>query len=418
MKKLSERTRNSKFLQVLIGCVVANMSASQYIWSVFSKQYIIEYGWTASQATLPYTLNVVMSGTFVLVAATLSDILAPRFVLLMGTICCSLGWYICGASAVPWMIVIGFGLLCGMSCSLLPNSTTPTAVKWAPANRKGIAAGISHCANGFSSIYMAPLATALMTLGMQSAFKTFALICLCLGLFGFVNLLTPTPEIIAEGQQAVSKNGKVVGDAFVLPEISLRKAIKTPTFWIWWLVNCCSLIGGSMVFSQCAMIAKVQGNWDAGFILVCILALGNGLGRLFWTNMIDKLGVYKTYTLLLSVAAVNMLLFGFYRNIPLLVVGAFISGLCYGGPNAMLYTVGAKEFGSKHLGSIMGGLNTSFAVNGAIGATLIAAMYDINGTYTPAYIFGAICMVVAIILVQMGKKLYEKRVAQAMAAAK
>lgn len=78
-----------------------------------------------------------------------------------------------------------------------------------------------------------------------------------------------------------------------------------------------------------------------------------------------------------------MMLFATYRTIPLLVMGAFIAGLCYVGPNAMLYSVGAKEFGSRHLGSIMGGLNTSFAVNGLIGATLIAALYDLRGTYPP-----------------------------------
>lgn len=227
-----------------------------------------------------------MSGTFVIVAATLADHISPRFVPLLGTICCASRWFICGSTnSLPW-IIVGFGILCGMSCSLLQNSTTPTAVKWVPANRKGIGTGISHCANGFSSVYMAPLASALLGLGAMRAFKTFALIRLILGLIGFVNLLTPTEEIIAEGQRAVNgKNGKKAAEVFILPEILQKQAIKTPTFWPWWCINCFSLIGGSMVFSQCAMIAQVQGNWTGGFLLVAILAIGNGLSQLLFTSL-------------------------------------------------------------------------------------------------------------------------------------
>lgn len=411
---MDAKTRQQKFLRVLIGCITFNLSASQYVWSVFSKYYITEAGWSATTATLPYSINVFISGFGVLIAGPLGDRIPPRFVALIGTALCTAGWFICGMSTEAWLITIAFGLMCGLSCSFLPNATTPTAVKWAPADKKGIAAGISHACNGFSSVYMAPLANALMVLGAAAAFKSFSAICLCLGLLGSINLLTPTPEIIADGQKAVVKDGKKQAEAFILPEVSIKQAVKTKTFWLMWLMTVCALIGGTMVFSQCAMIAKVQGNWDAGFVLVAILAIANGCGRLLFSHLMDRLGTYKTYTIMWSLAAVNMAMFPIYNNIPLLIVGVCISGATYGGTNVVLYTAASREFGSRYLGSIIGGLNTGFGINGLIGPTIIAMLYDLRGDYIPAYYIGAVLMAAAVIMVQMLKKEHNNRIAEVL----
>ena len=58
--------------------------------------------------------------------------------------------------------IVGFGMLAGAGIGAGYASTTPAAVKWFPAARTGLVTGLVVAGFGLSSVYIAPLANALI----------------------------------------------------------------------------------------------------------------------------------------------------------------------------------------------------------------------------------------------------------------
>lgn len=398
-KTKNGHSQMSSFIQVMIACVIINLAnGSAYVWSVYGQNLINEGGWSAFMASLPYTVNVVVSSFSSLLGGWICDQFQPRVSALIGGVCFFIGWFVSGSTSNPWLIIICYGLFCGCAQGMVPNATTSTAGKWAPEGYKGLATGISHSANGFSSIYMAPLGAVLLSMGRTRAFHTMAFIALCLVVVGSIFLRKPEFSISVSKGNSNPKN-----------TIKFFDAIKMPAYWLLFLINAIGLIGGGVVFSQCAMIAQVQAGWKGGYILVMILALSNGGGRIFCNGISDRIGIYKTFTIMFAVAAVNFALFSFYHSVPLLIVGIILTGITFGGLNSMLYSAAAFEFGSQNLGRIQGSLAIGYLFQGLFGATLAGSVLDKYGNYSVAFVFSAVCMIIVLVLTQILRKDHEKR---------
>src|SRR5512147_1831460 len=113
-----------------------------YAWSVFSKQLVEAvdrggFGWTKTQATLPYTLAIACFALMMVPAGRLQDKVGPRVVASAGGILTGLGLVVAGFASpgAVWPAVVGFGLLAGTGFGLGYAAATPAAVKWFPPER-------------------------------------------------------------------------------------------------------------------------------------------------------------------------------------------------------------------------------------------------------------------------------------------
>lgn len=394
----TERTHMSKFIQVLIAAVIVNLAnGSNYVWSVYGQHMINEGGWSATLASLPYTLNIVVSAFSPLIGGWICDKYSPKISIYISGVLFFLGWFLCGSvnPSNAWAIILLYGVLLGFAQGTNPNAASSSVGKWAPANLKGLATGISHSANGFSSAWMSLLGTALLAVGLKTAFHTMAFIAAGLCFIGGTLMLKP--EFKAGEANVTAKDADESTQTY-------RGLLKTKTFWLIFAINALCLIGGGSVFSQCAMIAQVQAGWKGGYILVVILALSNGGGRILYNGLSDKIGVYKGYTVMFIAAIIGMVTLFFATNIPLLIIGVVLVGSAFGGANAMLYAVNAHEFGTKALGKAHGATVIGYLFNGFLGSTIAGISLDKTGSYSIAYIFGIAALIVSIILVQVLKK--------------
>ncbi len=120
-----------------------------YAWSVFSKQLVETvdkggFGWTKTQATMPYTLAIAVFGVMMIPAGRLQDKLGPRVVASLGGILTGVGLIIASLSTAASILpaVIGFGLFAGTGFGLGYAAATPAAVKWFPPEKKGLITGL------------------------------------------------------------------------------------------------------------------------------------------------------------------------------------------------------------------------------------------------------------------------------------
>lgn len=129
-----------------------------YTWSVIKKAIPSEWGWTDADKALPYSIACIIFSLVMVPAGRLQDRIGPRWVATAGGILTGIGCVIASyASTVLWF-VIGFGIFAGAGIGLGYAAATPPAVKWFPARKTGLIAGLVVAGFGLASVYISPIA--------------------------------------------------------------------------------------------------------------------------------------------------------------------------------------------------------------------------------------------------------------------
>jgi OFA family oxalate/formate antiporter-like MFS transporter len=129
-----------------------------YTWSVIKKAIPADWGWDDADKALPYSIACIVFALMMVPAGRLQDKIGPRWVAMAGGILTGLGCIIASYSTSVLFYVLGFGILAGAGIGLGYASATPPAVKWFPARRTGLIAGMVVAGFGLASVYISPLA--------------------------------------------------------------------------------------------------------------------------------------------------------------------------------------------------------------------------------------------------------------------
>ena len=113
-----------------------------YSWSVVSKSIPTEWGWSEAGKSWPYSVACLVFSLVMVPAGRMQDRIGPRVVATIGGVLVGLGMIIASLTTSSLGYIIGFGLLAGAGIGFGYASTTPPAVKWFPAARTGLIAGL------------------------------------------------------------------------------------------------------------------------------------------------------------------------------------------------------------------------------------------------------------------------------------
>ncbi len=153
---------------------------------------------------------------------------------------------------------------------------------------------------GGGAIIGSPLAVALMahfqsstSVGVWQTFVVMGVIYFCLMMCGvfFVRIAPPTWQ--PANYTPATQPKKLVTTS----NITADNAIKTPQFWLLWIVLCTNVTAGIGVLSQASPMIQemfhVSAAVGAGFVV--LLSLFNLVGRFFWSFLSDYIGRKQTY---------------------------------------------------------------------------------------------------------------------------
>ena len=251
---------------------------------------------------------------------------------------------------------------------------------------------------GSAAIYISPLTQWL--LGRTTIQNTF----LTLGAGAFVLillfslLLNNPPEGYKPAGVAPAAGGPVRKVVISGRDRDWPEMLKTPQFYLLWLIYVLSAAAGLMIIANAALIAKDQAAWEAGFVGVMILAAFNTLGRVLAGFVSDRFGRTRTMILAFALQAVNMALFIRYDTQALIIFGTAFTGLCYGTIFTLMPAPTADFYGVRNLGVNYGLLFTGFGVAGVLGPILGGRIRDVSGSYTTSYTISAVLLLVAAVL--------------------
>ncbi|GAA2564479.1 hypothetical protein GCM10010210_44440 [Pseudonocardia hydrocarbonoxydans] len=217
---------------------------------------------------------------------------------------------------------------------------------------------------------------------------------------GWMLIRVPAPDWKPEGwEPSTQKTGSLISTA----NVSAANAIKTPQFWLLWVVLCFNVTAGIGILERASPIfqdffrdsspAETIAASAAGF--VAILSLANALGRILWSSLSDVLGRKNMYRIYLGVGALLYLLITLTTNSNRIVflISALLILSFYGAGFATVPAYLRDLFGTYQVGAIHGRLLTAWSTAGVLGPVIVNAIADAQiaagvegpGRYTLAF---------------------------------
>ncbi len=384
-------SRNRGWVVVLAGIAINLILGSLYAWGVLAKALVVEWHWSRTDAALPFTVSTAAFAVMMIFAGRMQDRLGPRVVALLGGIMFGIGLVGSSAARSPGIMLLTYGLLGGMGIGLCYSATTPPAIKWFPAHRKGLVTGMVVSGVGMAAVYVSPLTQLLLQ--KTSIPQTFLILGIgaTLAISIFSAFLTNPPQSF---QPVAASTDKPRPRIDAGTQADWHEMVRTAEFYRLWSMFALTASAGLMIIAHVAIIAREQARWEWGFVPVALLAIFNTLGRILSGYISDRIGRRETMLLAFVLQAVNMLAFAFYTTPGLLVFGSAFTGLCYGTIFTLMPAATADSYGVKNLGVNYGLVFTAFGVAGILGPILGGRIRDLSGSYAASYVISAVMLLV------------------------
>jgi len=386
---VEKTTKLKNPLVILMAATGINLTLGVlYSWSIISKNLVSVWGWSNSAASLPYTVAIIVFAIALLVAGRLQDKMGPKRFVMAGVVLVGLGLLASSFSTTPTMMVLSYGVLVGTGIGFGYSCVTPAVMKWWHRDKKGMVTGIVVGGFGVASVYVAPATSALIgALGLSMTFRVLGIFVLLTGL-PLSLLITNPPEGYVPAAPAARK--EAVEKPKVKPwNYDWKEMLKTRHFFILWIMFALASSAGLLIIGSISLIAVEQAGFNAGFLLVGLLAIFNASGRIGGGMLSDKIGRIRTLQLMVILQGINMLLFSFYSTALLVAVGTAAAGVAYGALLSIFPSMTSDYYGMKNFGLNYGVLYTAWGIAGAIGPVIAAAVRDTTGSFDMAYMISA-----------------------------
>ena len=378
-----------------------------YTWSVISKGIPSEWGWTEADKSLPYAVACMVFCLVMVPAGRMQDKLGPRGVATLGGLLVGFGMIAASFTTSPIGYVIAFGVFAGAGIGFGYASATPPAVKWFPPAKTGMIAGIVVSGFGLASVYAAPLAKWLISAyGLQITIMILGILFTVV-VVGLAQFLKPPRTVLkfnTGSGDAGGVNNETNGQLQKKENFTSGEMLKTWQFYILWFTFACGAGAGLMVIGKLAIIAKVQANIELGFLLVAILAIGNGGGRVLAGILSDKLGRRATLFGCFVVQAVMVILLSqakgsnILTSVPILALISALIGANYGANLSLFPSITKDFYGLKNFGMNYGLVFTSWGVGGFMLALLAGKVYVQTQSFNFAYYSSSVLLIAAALI--------------------
>lgn len=407
----TEDTPSAARIDIVIAAIAIQYCLGAiYAWSAFTPT-LQEAGWTVSQTQIVFSVGLVTFAVVMVLAGRLLPKLGPRTVCMSGGVLLGLGYALAGlfgGTSFP-LLLIFIGIMGGAGIGLSYVVPIAVGVRWYP-HRKGLISGLAVAGFGFGAMLWIKLAGEwghlLDTIGLGGTLLAYGItFAVVIGIGSLWMFFPPEgwqPAVPASKAQAVSAG----------PSLNSGAMLRTPQYFIILLSFAFGAAAGLMsigIMKQFPKEALVDAGYDkekalviAGTAAAVYYALANGLGRIIWGMVGDRLGCKRSIILMSILQGLIVYSFQFMAGTPfLLFAGAALIGFNYGGIFALFPTITAETFGAKHIGQNYGWVFLAYAIGGILGPNLAGKLGDMGNFPLAFTICGALCIVAGLIVLPL-----------------
>jgi len=427
---MSEQKVMNRWWVVVGGILIQLCLGAIYAWSVFTKKITVSpdnggvYGFTAKEAAWVFSAGL---ASFALVMVMVGPWAKkkPRAATALGGIVLGLGYILGGFLGKSFLMqLVCIGLVGGAGIGIAYVVPIAVGIKWFP-DKKGMIAGLGVAGFGFGATLWVKLAgswfggllntTSVFGLpGVQSVFFIYGLAFLVIVLIGSLFMVDPPAGYKPIGWEPPAPHEKGGSAA---PDMTSKQMLATPQYYMLVAMFTGSALAGLMVIYCIRLfgIDALQASGAApdaeaaGIIAGTAMAwyaILNGLGRIVWGTISDKIGRKGALFTMCLLQGIIMFIFLKMGGTEWgLIVGACIIGFNFGGNFALFPTATADYFGTKNLGPNYGWVFLAYGVAGIAGPQVAGYFKDaaltsgagVGAWTTPFSIAGAACIAAAVI---------------------
>ncbi len=427
---MSEQKVMNRWLVVLGAILIQLCLGAIYAWSVFTKKITLPiadgglYGFSAKEAAWIFSAGLATFALVMVLAGRLQAKLGPRPIAIAGGIVLGAGYILGGFLGTSFATqLICIGVIGGAGIGLAYVVPIAVGVKWFP-DKKGMITGLAVAGFGFGATIWVKLAgswfggllnttTVFGLPGVQSVFFIYGVAFLVLVLLGSIVMVNPPAGYKPKGWNppATSEAGNATGAI----NLSSSEMLRKPQFYALWLMFCGSALAGLMVI-YCIRLFGIDALQASGAVTTATkagaitgtamawYAILNGLGRIVWGTVSDKIGRKLALFLMCLFQGIVMLLFlKLGASVSGLIIGACIIGFNFGGNFALFPAATADFFGNKSVGTNYAWVFLAYGVAGIAGPQIAgyfkdaAKGGDVTAWATPFVVAGIACLAAAVI---------------------
>ena len=400
--------------QLLIGILCMVMIANlQYGWNLFVDPMSKAQGWSRAAIGGAFSVFVLAETWLVPVESWFVDRFGPRFVVMAGGILVALAWSLNAMAHTIPMLYAG-AIVGGIGAGAVYGTCVGNAVKWF-VGRRGLATGLTAAGFGAgAAATVVPIQDAIAAHGYQAAFLWFSLGQGLVILIASQFLRAPSADLTPMAVVNNPQTGRDYAPAEVL---------KTPIFWLLYVMFTLVAAGGLIVTAQFASIAADFGVAKshlsllgiAGTVLTVALRVDNvlnGLARPFFGWVSDKIGREQTMFIAFSLGAVAIWSLAQYGHDPVMFV--ICSGAIYftwGEIYSLFPATCTDAYGRKYAATNAGMLYTAKGTASLLVpySAYIAAKGDWHAVFWMGAIANVIVALLAVLVLRPMRLAHQRR---------
>lgn len=353
-------------------------------FGVFINPLIAEFGWTRATISGAASLAYFLSGLLGVLIGRLNDRVGPRIIVLVCGCLFGLGQILMSKIGSVWHLYLFFGIILGLGLSSVDVIALSTAARWFFKNR-GTMTGIVKVGTGFGQ-FSIPMAASLLiaAYGWRASYVILGgaslLLLMVIGL-----LLRRDPPQTTVASHTVGIPSQMTSHAVDRRPYS-RDALHTRAFW----TICAAYLSG--VFCLMTVLVHIvphareimDSPTEAAGILSTIGAVSMA-GRILTGLFIDRIGTKRSTIFCFALVTLVLIWLQVADRPWKLYLFAVFYGVAHGGFFTIISPIVADFFGIRAHGFLFGIVAFCGTVGGSIGPFLSGHIFDVTGSYHPAF---------------------------------
>lgn len=322
--------------------------------------------------------------------------IGPRKLALAGSILFSLGYLIAAWALHTESLLLfwfGYGVVGGTGLGFGYVVPVATIANWFPGS-KGLSTGLVVMGFGLGAMFLSTfLAPILLTITEQNLTTTF----IYFGVF-FGCVLIPASFFVTNPTSAPKSTPVHEPIGEMQEKKYVQRCLQSREFIVMWLIFFFNIAAGISVISfQSPLLQDVWQLNDAsidpeqlakyGAYLIAASSVCNGVGRLLWGLLSDRIGRVMVFRILLASQTVVFGILMTERDPMIFSILVCYVMLCFGGGFATMPPFVLDVFGSKRMSSIYGIILTAWSFAGILGPLYVGYLKDNYPNKTVVYCF-------------------------------
>jgi MFS family permease len=395
--------RRVHYAWVVLGVLIVIMIAAgglRSTFGVFIKPIEAELGWSRTSLSVAAAVSILVYGALAPLAGRSADLWGARVVFTGSLALLAVGALASAFMTQLWHLYAASGVLMALGAGgATLTSAVPLLTRWFDKHR-GLVMGIAGAAMSAGQLVVIPLATWLtLEVGWRQSYiwLGLGLVLLILPLGAMLLRDDPRDKGVTPYGAAPAVRAPDGSASFPTGRVSITEAMEIRAFWL--LVGSyfiCGYTTGGLIGTHLIPHSVEHGFTEmAAAQALGVMGATSVFGSIASGWICDRVGRKGPLALYYLLRGVCLLLLLVVWDTPSLHLFAAILGLNWFSTVPPTTTLTANIFGRSSVGELSGWIFLAHQVGGALAASVGGMLHDATGTYTWAFISGALLAFVA-----------------------